>query len=249
MKMLLNRMHQGSRTLFYTGTIHLLLIFVFLILMGFDAREVNFENTWLKPLRFAFSIWLFTWTFAWFSNFIEKYKSFFRALNYLIAICMFIEIILISYQAARGVASHFNVVTTFDATIFSVMGAAIGINAAILGIWFLVFTFWEKGGQTYRSSIIWGMFIFLLGNLSGYLIIRYGWPTDLLTGYTKIPFTGWKKTMKDIKISHAVGLHAIQMLPISKFLISRLDGNKLLIHAVGITYLVLYFVALFYALT
>lgn len=247
MKTLLNRINQGSRILFYAGLIHLLLIFVFLILMGIDAREVNFENVWLKPLRFAFSIWLFTWTYAWFSGFIEKYKSLFRTLNYLIATCMFIEIILISYQAGRGVASHFNVATTFDATIFSVMGAAIGFNAAILGVWFLVFTFLEKGGQTYRSSIIWGMFIFLLGNFSGYLIIRYGWPTDLSEVYSKIPIAGWKKTMKDVKISHAIGLHAIQILLMAQFFINQLDGNKLLIHAVGMSYLIIYFVALFYA--
>lgn len=36
------------------------------------------------------------------------------------------------------------------------MGAVIGFNAAILGIWFLTFTFWEKGGQPNRSSIILG---------------------------------------------------------------------------------------------
>lgn len=127
------------------------------------------------------------------------------------------------------------------------MGAVIGFNAAILGIWFLTFTFWEKGGQPYRSSIIWGMFIFLLGNLSGYLIIRYGWPTDLVSTYSKMPFTGWKDTLKDLKVSHAIGLHAIQVLPISQFLIKKSDANKSFIHAVGIIYLVLYFVALFYA--
>ncbi|MFN3640631.1 MAG: hypothetical protein ACK4UK_06910, partial [Flavobacterium sp.] len=168
---------KGSRVLFYTGLIHLLLIFVFLIMMGFDTRQVNFENVWLKPLRFAFSILLFTWTFAWFSSTTKKYHKFFNVLNHLIAMCMFIEIALISFQAGRGVSSHFNVQTTFDATIFSIMGAVIGFNAIILGIWFLAFTFWGKEKDYYRSSIIWGIFIFLLGNFSGYLIIRYGWPT------------------------------------------------------------------------
>jgi hypothetical protein len=234
--------------LFYTGLIHVVLIFIFMIMMGVDDRQVNFENVWLKPLRFAFSIWLFTWTYAWFSSFTKKHREFFNVLNHLIALCMFIEIALISFQAGRGVASHFNVHTPFDTTIFSIMGAVIGFNAVILGVWFLAFTFWEKKGDYYRSSIIWGMFVFLLGNFSGYLIIRYGWPTDMLSSHSKIPITGWKETMKDLKISHAIGLHAIQLLPISQLIIKKLDANKSLIHVVGITFLVLYFVALFYAL-
>lgn len=239
---------KGSRVLFYTGLVHLLLIFVFLIMMGFDTRQVNFENVWLKPLRFAFSIWLFTWTYAWFSSFPKKNRKLFNVLNHLIALCMFIEIALIFFQAGRGVASHFNVDTPFDMTIFSIMGAVIGFNAVILGIWFLAFTFLEKKKAYYRSSIIWGMFVFLLGNLSGYLIIRYGWPTDILSSYSKLPITGWKETMKDLKISHAIGLHAIQLLPISQLLIKKFDAYKSLIHVAGIIYLALYFVALFYAL-
>jgi len=248
MKAVILRCHKGSRILFYTGLIHLILIPVFLTMMGFDDRQVNFENVWLKPLRFAFSIWLFTWTYAWFTSFTKKFRTVFNVLNHLIAINMMVEMILISFQAGRGVASHFNVQTPFDTTIFSIMGAIIGFNAAILGVWFLTFAFWEKEKDYYRSSIIWGMSIFLLGNLSGYLIIRYGWPTDILGSYSKIPITGWKETLKDLKISHAIGLHAIQLLPISQLFIKKMGANTSLIHIAGITYLVIYFLTLFYAL-
>jgi|TARA_R110000850_G_scaffold277086_1_gene422509 hypothetical protein len=247
MKTLLTRIRQGSRILFYTGTIHLALIFCFLILLGIDSREVNAENVWLKPLRFAFSIWLFTWTYAWFSGFVEKRKNIFNFLNHIIAICMIIEMSLITFQAARGVASHFNVQTVFDATIFSFMGAFIGFNAFILGIWFLLFVFWQKGGEDYRSSIIWGMTLFLLGNFSGYLIIRYGWPTEMLMSSSKMPVTGWKLNMKDLKISHAIGLHAIQVLPLARWLIKRFELNPDLIHGAGVMYLILYITGLLYA--
>ncbi|WP_373495814.1 hypothetical protein [Aquiflexum sp.] len=241
MKTLLTRIYQGSRILFYTGMIHFVLIFCFLVLLGFDPREVNHENVWLKPLRFAISIWLFTWTFAWFSSYVEIRRRIFNNLNHIIAACMLIEITLITFQAGRGVASHFNVQTAFDAKVFSVMGAVIGFNAAIVGIWFILFAFWGNGGKSYRTSIIWGVVIFLLGNFSGYLIIRYGWPTDMLTSQSKMPLTGWKLTMKDLKISHALGLHAIQILPLIQWFINRFKLNSKLIHVMGIVYLVLYF--------
>jgi len=48
-----------------------------------------------------------------------------------VAINMLLEIVLISFQAARGVRSHFNETTPLDGTIFGVMGLAITVNAVL----------------------------------------------------------------------------------------------------------------------
>jgi hypothetical protein len=234
---LIRSIYHGSRPLFYTGSIHFLLGVVFLVLMGFDTRTVNLENVWLKPFRFAVSIFLFTWTYAWFTNFYQSNRKLVQVLNGIIAICMFIEIILIAMQAGRGVASHFNTSTAFDAAVYSVMGAAIGFNAFILGILFVLFAFFDKGGNSYRNAIIWGMFIFLWGNFAGYLLVRYGAP--VIT--ENITLTGWKPNMKDLRIPHAIGLHAIQILPVAMWIILKLHLNTRLIHVIGLLYLFIYF--------
>lgn len=248
MTKLIQSIKRGSNVLFYTGRFHLLLALVFLFLMGWDSREVNAENVWLKPFRFAVSIFLFTWTYAWFSGFYLKQKRIVNAMNWLIAICMFIQITLISMQAGRGVTSHFNVSTPFDAVVFSVMGAVIGFNALIIGVLFIVFVWFEKGGGEYRWAAVWGMFLFLLGNFAGYLIIRYGWPDTAIQLAESLPVTGWRKELKDLRIPHAIGLHAIQVMPLSMWLIIRSGMNRSMIHWAGGGYLMLYFFSLLVAM-
>ncbi len=58
MKTLFRQIRLGNKVLFYIGLLHLVLGLVFSVLMGLDIREVNQESVWLKPPRFAFSIWL-----------------------------------------------------------------------------------------------------------------------------------------------------------------------------------------------
>lgn len=248
MKAFIRLLYYQSRVLYYTGLIHFVLAIVFLLLMGMDSRTVQQESVWLKPFRFAISIGLFTWTFAWFTGFIQKHTRTIRVLNRLIATCMFIEIILISMQSVRGVDSHFNVSTPFDATVFSIMGGVIGFNAIVVAIWFIVYSFFEKGGEEYRSSVSWGLLLFLLGNFSGYLLTRYGWPSAIPEVTQHMPLTDWKMSLKDLRISHALGLHAIQVLPLCRYVIGRLRWNGLLLHLAGVVYGVIYFLTVIYSL-
>nr|MBS0037890.1 hypothetical protein [Saprospiraceae bacterium] len=241
-------LYRGSKVLFYTGLFHFILALLFLIFMGIDSRMINQESIWLKPFRFAISIFLFTWTFAWFTHFIQKNKTTIAVLNILIALCMWIEILLISMQSFRGVGSHFNVETPFDGTVFSIMGAVIGFNAVVVGIWFVLFVFFDSGGGKYRTSIIWGLFLFLLGNLSGYLIIRYGWALPATEMADKLAVVGWKSGLRDLRIPHAIGLHAIQVLPLTMWGIFKLKLNAKFIHGVGILYLSAYLFSLLMAL-
>lgn len=248
MKTLIRSVHNGSRVLYYTGLINFFLAFIFMVLSGIDNRLIFNESIWFKPFRFAVSIFLFTWTYAWFTNYCESRIKVIATLNYIISICMFIEIILIAMQSLRGVASHFNTVASFDAKVFSVMGAVIGFNALVMGIWFVIFVFFQKGGGLFRTSIIWGMFLFLLGNLAGYLIIRYGWPNPAVGISESMQITGWKTNFKDLRIPHAIGLHAIQIIPFSMWLIIKTGLPENAIHAVGATYLTLFLVSLLVAL-
>lgn len=246
MKAFIRLLYHQSRVLYTTGFIHFVLAVVFLLMMGIDTRTVQLESVWLKPFRFAVSIGLFTWTFAWFSGFVQKYIRTIRILNWMIAACMFIEIILISMQSVRGVDSHFNVSTPFNATVFSIMGGVIGFNAIVIAVWFIVYSFFEKGGEEYRSSVIWGLLLFLLGNFSGYLLTRYGWPSTEAETIQHMPLTDWKMNLKDLRISHALGLHAIQVLPLCRYVIGRLRWNRVMVHFVGVTYGIVYVVAVIY---
>lgn len=243
MRDLVQSIKHGSKVLYYTGFIHFILAVMFLLLMGIDTRTVRQELVWLKPLRFAVSIGLFAWTYAWFTGFVQRNIRIIQVLNWLVAACMFIEITLISMQSVRGVDSHFNVRTSFDATVFSIMGGVIGFNAMVVAVWFVIFSLVEKGKDEYRPAIVWGMLLFLLGNFSGFLLTRYGWPTTGTEHVQHMPFTDWKMNFKDLRISHALGLHAIQVLPLCQYVMGRFRMNSFWIHITGIVYGILYALA------
>ena len=152
---------------------------------------------------------------------------------------MIIEIALISLQASRGVPSHFNVSTPIDAMVFSIMGGAIGFNAIVLGVWFILFAFFEKSKSEFNTSIIWAMILFLIGNLSGYFLIKYGWPVNPEFLRSNTFLTGWDWNPGDLRIAHAAGLHSIQILPLCMWLIIRGNQSRLLIHLIGALYLLL----------
>ncbi len=248
MKSLIQSIYKGSRVLYYTGLIHLFLGLVFLALMGIDSRMVYQESVWLKPIRFAISIFLFTWTFAWFSGLFQDKPRLIKVLNFLIAACMFIEIALISMQSFRGVASHFNVSTTFDAMVYAVMGGVIGFNGIVVTIWFLIFVWLREAGGRYRKAVIWGMFLFMLGNLAGFLLTIYSWPSPDKDTADALAVTRWKTDFRDLRIAHAIGLHAIQILPLSCWVLIKLNWDEKWIHGVGAGYFIIYFLAAIYGL-
>jgi hypothetical protein len=243
---LITVIRNGDKVLFRTGLIHIVLAVLFLCLILIDSRMVNQENIWMKPFRFAVSIAMFTWTYAWFSRFYAR-KRVLSVLNITIAICMFLEIILITMQAVRGVASHFNTSSPFDTAVFSVMGGIIGFNAIIIGIHFVLFLFFENGGGTYRLSIIWGMVLFLLGNFTGYLMVHYfsALTMDAVVGQG-MPITNWQPDAGDLRIAHFLGLHAIQFMPFTGFLLERYRMSHSVIHFAGLLYLIILAIAMIY---
>lgn len=246
---LITNISSADKNLYITGLIHLILAMLFLILGQVDDRMISVENAWLKPLRFAFSIWLFTWTFAWITS-LYSWKKMAKILNILISVCMFIEIALISMQAARGVPSHFNVSTSLDAMIFSIMGAVIGFNTVLIGCHFLLFLYTKKNRSTYNKAVIWGMILFLIGNFSGYLMI-YTFSSIIHSpvNETGIWFTNWQPGNGDLRIAHFLGLHAIQVLPFSSWIIQKMNLSNHFIHLIGTVYLLILAVTNIYPLT
>jgi hypothetical protein len=91
-----------------------------------------------------------------------------RVISAVIAFCLTGEILLITVQSARGVASHFNRATVFDGVVFTTMGVLIGINtlAAIAAL----VTFSTRpvtAPPALRTGIRLGLFILVLASLEG----------------------------------------------------------------------------------
>jgi len=111
--------------------------FFALIASFFDSRTVTGVNTWIKPMKFCLSVTAYLWTLAWFLHDVRDSRRSVNLISYSVTVLMFIEMVCLYSQAGRGVQSHFNVSTSYDAAMFSMMGMMIYLN--------LLFDVWAFG--------------------------------------------------------------------------------------------------------
>ncbi|MCK2213371.1 hypothetical protein MF672_006125 [Actinomadura sp. ATCC 31491] len=198
-----------------------------------DGRTLLGQSVWLKPFKFAVSFGLYAGTLAWMISQARRWR---RTLWWLgtVTVAGFLvpEISAITFQAARGVPSHFNFSTGLDETVFMVMG-----GAAYLG-WLMTFALGvflvaqRRVDRAMAWAIPLGMVISLAGMSVGYLMTAPtpGQAQDLANGLelatigahsvgapdggAVMPVTGWETGAGDLRVAHFVGLHAMQVIPL-----------------------------------
>lgn len=205
--------------LHYTALLHLVAFVLVCLAIIIDDRELLGVNVWIKPAKFLVSTFIFLWTVGWYLKFYpfrEKTKTW---IANSFSILMFVENSVISLQAGRGVRSHYNVSSAFDATLFSAMGLAIG-SITLLVFWIFIKSFSSKlqlnSGMKWSIRIAW--FAFLFASLVGSLMIRQlAHNVGVPDGGVGLPFLNWSTSGGDLRIAHFFGLHAIQVIPLFAF--------------------------------
>jgi len=189
----------------------------------FDSRTVTGANTWIKPMKFCLSVAAYLWTLAWFLHSVRDSRRSFKTISLSVTVVMFIEMVCIYSQAARGVQSHFNFSAPYDATVFSMMGMMIYLN--------LVFDMWAFGLFLVKKpampiSYLWGIrlgfLLFLIFAFQGQLMIaRQAHSVGVPDGGPGLPIVNWSTAGGDLRIAHALGLHAFQIVPLIGWLIFK----------------------------
>lgn len=85
--------------------------------------------SWRKPVTFGLSFGITTVTLAWIAGLL-RYRRYLAAATLAVSIGSLLEVVLVTMQKWRGVPSHFNEASPFDATVFSVMGLTVAVIAA-----------------------------------------------------------------------------------------------------------------------
>ena len=215
--------YRRSRVLAVTGWIHVVLLAGMLVISPFDSRLVVGINPWIKPIKFAISIVIYVWTVAWLLEYLRLSSWAKKIMSWGISISMLTEIACIAAQAARGTTSHYNVSTPLDAAVFSIMGAMIANNTVFVLV-LLIFFFIRSHDvvRPYLWGIRSGLVIFLAASaIGGVMIIHGSHSVDVKDGGPGLPIVNWSTKGGDLRAAHFLGLHALQVLPIVGFLISR----------------------------
>jgi hypothetical protein len=216
--------HRRSPALSITGWTNVALLVVMLLAAPFDARQVVGINPWIKPLKFAVSIAIYVWTIAWFVAYADTSPRVKRTIAGAIATAMLIEIACIALQAARGTTSHYNVATAFDIAVFNAMGFFILVNTVCVG-WLTALAFARMrhvSPRAYLWGIRLGLLVLLAGSLEGAIMIgNMAHSVGVPDGGPGLPFVNWSTQGGDLRAAHALGLHALQILPLAGWGIGR----------------------------
>ena len=134
---LLRRAWAFSPLLTLAGLANLLLIPAFIVALLADPRVITGVPAWIKPLKFAISIAIFSATFLWLLTFVQGHARLVKFAASITGLGLLVETALIVMQVLRGTTSHFNVSTPFDAVVFSLMGgfiSAVSVCTLLLAI-------------------------------------------------------------------------------------------------------------------
>ncbi len=239
----MRKMYRQNPLLFVTFLYNAALLLVLVPLAFADHRLVTGQPVWIKPIKFAVSIALYSITLQWMLGFLDR-PVLVRRVSLVIAVTGLIEMVCIIGQAARGVQSHFNIETALDGAIFSIMGLSITIfwTAHVFAAVALL-----RSGASLPPAVlsaVRGAFIVTaLGMVIAFFMTVPGfngpprlspsgqpYATGHIVGAPQdapgIPFFGWSDQGGDLRISHFAGLHAMQILPLFAMLLASFGMSQ-----------------------
>jgi hypothetical protein len=196
------------------------------VLAVVDQRELLGAPLWFKPLKFSLSITLYGAALAWMLSRLPGRAM--RGAGWIITVGAVLEMVVIVGQAARGVRSHFNTDSAFDAALYSTMGAVITVVWLATVAIALRFLRERSADRVTSSAVRLGLLVGLAGMAVGFLLsANGGHAVGVPDGGPGLPFVGWSTTGGDLRIGHFVGMHALQLLPLLAAGLAALDPARL----------------------
>jgi hypothetical protein len=197
-----------------------------------DPRELVGAPIWAKPLKFAISIFIYAVTWAWLIHQLRRFRRIAWWAGAVTATALGVETVLVVGQTVRGHRSHFNVSTELDETIFNVMGGLIAV------LWFatllvaVLLWFSPPPDRARALAVRLGSAISVVGiGLGALMVIPSASQLQDFHGVVGahtvgaedggpgLFLLGWSTEHGDLRIPHFVGMHALQLIPLSLLLI------------------------------
>jgi hypothetical protein len=217
------------------------------VLYWVDPRQIEGVSAWVKPSKFALSFGVHLATLALIAAWTQRSSRLFTWSVLAIIATAWVEFALIALQAARGVRSHFNVESPFDAAVFTVMGVGVGalFLASVVAAMALILDRTSRSWPAIASSA--AILAGALGSLTALAMVA---PTESqIAGFEQgvrvssgarfpgggedvgpqIPYLGWSLERGDYRIAHFFGVHALQIVLVWGWLIRNAAAGPRLV--------------------
>ena len=227
-----NELKDRNEYLFYFGLLCVILSIICIVLTKTTPTQVHGVNAWFKPFKFAVSIGLYAWTMAWYCHYLSDFNEI--PFNWTVITLFGLELIYIIYQASKGQLSHFNISTPTYSLLYSLMGliaVLVTLYTAYIGLLFFTQSF-PSLPRYYVWAIRLGILIFVVFSFEGGLMgARMNHSVGAINDNSNWWLVGWSKTVGDLRVSHFIGMHALQLLPLLSFYVFKNTKATIIISA------------------
>ena len=209
---------------------------VTLAIATFDGRTIDGAvSVWAKPLKFELSLAIHAATLALVMLVLTpavRSSTIMSVIAVMFLAACIVEMSYIISQAARAEHSHYNVSTPFNRLMWSVMAFAAIVIVGTAGSLGIVTIFGSEA--TLAPALRWAI---VLGLVGGTLLTLY---TAFTIGARMSPYvgaipagnearmmlTGWSLAGGDLRISHFLATHMIQVLPLAGLVVASLAPGR-----------------------
>lgn len=247
MNRFLSEIYNRNKVLTLVGGVLFVVTFLLFGAILFDRTEVEGFNRWNKPFRFILSCAIFSWTMAWTSTSILAH-GIRRFITTSIGLLTLVGCSVVLMQAWRGVASHYNTQSPFDATANGILQFTSSMTW--LCMWFATLILFKQRKSLHGQHYTWGIrmayLIFSLGTTIGmFMWIRMSHDVGNTNELRGMPLLNWNMNRGDLRIPLFLSIHALQIIPmVSHFLLEK----KRQVMSLSVLYLVVILVFLALAL-
>ena len=236
---LLHRTFAAKRPLTILGAAMLITLAAAIVGIFVDHRVITGAPAWLKPAKFAISVSVYCFSFVWLLSFVQNRPRLVRIVANVTVASFVVEMIVIITQAARGTTSHFNLTTPFHSLLWLMMGAFIVIVWTMNLLLAIILIVQRMPDRAFAWSLRLGLLISAIGMAVAFPMVRptpeqaaamaggYGphivgaHSVGVADGGPGLPILGWSTVGGDLRAAHFVGLHALQILPLLGWLLTR----------------------------
>ena len=205
-----------NQVLFWLGFAHLIIFILLLVYYPFNSVMVLGINSVIKPMKFALSIWIYSWTMGLILNYVEDKRKV-KIYSWVAVIAMCFEQFAITSQALKGELSHFNHSNTYGIVLFALMGVFI----LTITLWtaYITYIFIKQKTHNLSPVIVFsikiGLICFVVFSLfGGYISGLQGHTVGSADGGKGILFLNWSTLFGDLRVAHFFGIHSLQIIPL-----------------------------------
>lgn len=219
---------QWHRPLLWLAAAMVLLAIACGIGMLVDPRTLLGVNVWEKPLKFAISTVVYAVTWSWLIGQLHRFRRVAWWAGTAATVLLLIELVIITGAAAAGITSHFNVSTTFNTVLWSIMAfsiTALWVATFVVSILLFRTPFADRArGLAVRAGAV----IALVGMALAFLMtgpnadqlndfqgVAGAHAVGVADGGPGLPLLGWSTVAGDLRIPHFIGMHALQIIPLA----------------------------------